>query len=149
VLDHLGKPAEAARDDWRPARHRLDGREAEQLGNTDLTPVARHVHRGQGEDLRGAVQAWELRLRERVEEFHTALGRQLPQQVRIVTFRRVGVVPGGADYAQLGILRERLDQAVDALVRCEPADEEDAVTPNLRVGPEASRIGASVHDPRA
>ena len=31
VLDDLGKPAEAARDDGRPARHRLDAREAEKL----------------------------------------------------------------------------------------------------------------------
>jgi hypothetical protein len=58
-------------------------------------------------------------------------------------------VPAGTDHAQLGIFRERLDQAVDALVRCQPADEEDAATPSIRGGPEASGIGASVYDPRS
>jgi glycosyltransferase involved in cell wall biosynthesis len=149
VLDHLGQPAEAARHNGRSARHRLDRREAEQLGNGDLPPVPRHVDRGQGQDLGASVERGELGVGERVEELDAARRGELAKQVRIVPFGRVGVVPGGTDHAQLGILRERLDQAVDALVRCQPSDEEDALTPSLRVGPEASRIGASVHDCRA
>jgi glycosyltransferase involved in cell wall biosynthesis len=58
-------------------------------------------------------------------------------------------VPAGADHAQLGVLGKRLDQAVDTFVRCQPPDEEDAATASIQVGPEASGIGPSVHDPRS
>jgi hypothetical protein len=34
-------------------------------------------------------------------------------------------------------------------VGCQTSDEEDTATPNVPVGPEASRIGASVHNPRS
>jgi glycosyltransferase involved in cell wall biosynthesis len=149
VLDHFGKPAEAARHDRRPARHRLDGRKAEKLGNRDLTPVARHVHRGQRENLCAAVEVGEIGIGDGAEEFHAAVLGQLAKQGRILAFGRFGVVPGRTGHTQLGIPRQRLDQPVDALVRSEPSDEEDAVPPTFRVGPEASRIGASVHDLRA
>jgi hypothetical protein len=64
VLDHLGKPAEAACDDRCPARHRLDARKAEKLRDADLTPVARHVHGGEGEHLRAAVDGGEVGVRD-------------------------------------------------------------------------------------
>jgi hypothetical protein len=78
-----------------------------------------------------------------------ALRGKGPEQVWILAFGRVDVVPDGTDHAQLRILGERLDQAVDALVGCQTSDEEDTATPNVPVGPEASRIGASVHNPRS
>jgi glycosyltransferase involved in cell wall biosynthesis len=71
------------------------------------------------------------------------------KEFRILAFGRIGVVPGGADHAQSGLLRERFDQAVHALVRRQPSDEEDASARRLRIWREASGIGASVDDPRS
>jgi glycosyltransferase involved in cell wall biosynthesis len=99
--------------------------------------------------LRTAVESGEVGVRDGAEELDTAMRGKRSEQSRIVAFGCVGVVPGRADHAELGLFGERLDQAVDALVRREPSDEEDAATASLRVGPEASGIGPSIDDPRA
>src|SRR4029453_18323405 len=68
VLDHPGKPADAARDDGCRACHRLDGREAEKLGDRDRTAVVRHVDGGKCKDLRAAVEGGKVGVRHRAEE---------------------------------------------------------------------------------
>jgi hypothetical protein len=70
------------------------------------------------------------------------------KQLWIFPFWRVGIVPAGADHAQLVALVERLDQSVEALVRRQPSNEEDAATARVWVGREANRIGPSVDDSR-
>jgi glycosyltransferase involved in cell wall biosynthesis len=95
------------------------------------------------------VEGRELGVGHGAEELDATLPGEPSQQLRILLFRRVGVVPCGAGHAQLGILGERLDQAVDALVRRQPSNEENAATANGRVGREARRIGPSVDDPRS
>jgi glycosyltransferase involved in cell wall biosynthesis len=149
VLDYFGKPAKAARDDGCPARHRLDDREAKKLRDRDLTPIARHIEGRKSEDLRTPEEGGEVGVRDGAEELDTALRGKRAEQFRIIAFGRVGVVPGRADHAQFGVLGERLDQAVDALVRREASNEEDAATASVRVGPEASGIGPSIDDPRS
>jgi hypothetical protein len=149
VLDHLGKPADPARDDGCRGRHRLDGGEAEKLGDRDRTAVARHVNGGECKDLRAAVDGRKVGVRDGAEELDTTLGGERPKQVWIITFGRVWVVPGGADDAQLRMLGERFNQAVDAFVRRQPSDEENAATPSIGIGPKARGIRPSVHDARS
>jgi glycosyltransferase involved in cell wall biosynthesis len=149
VLDHLGKPADAARDDGCRARHRLDCGEAEKLGDRDRPAVERHVHGREREDLRAAVEGGKVGVRDRAEELDTTLRGEGSKQVRVVAFGRVWVVAGGADDAQFRTLRKRFNQAVDAFVRRQPSDEENAATQSVGIGPEARGIGASVHDPRS
>jgi glycosyltransferase involved in cell wall biosynthesis len=148
VLDHLGEPAEPARDDGCPARHRLDGREPKKLCDRNLAAIARQLHGRQSDDLCDAVEGGQVGIVDDAEELHAALRSKSSKQVRIVPFRRVGIVPAGADHAQLGVPVERLDQSVDALVRRQPSDEEDPATTCVWVGREASRIGPSVDDSR-
>jgi glycosyltransferase involved in cell wall biosynthesis len=148
VLDHLREPAEPARHDGCPARHRLDARESKKLCNRDLAAVTRQLDGRQSEDLRRAVEGGQIGVVDDAEELDAALCRKPSKQVRIFPFWRVGIVAAGADHAQLGILGERFDQSVDALVRRQPSDEEDAATEGVRVGREANRIGASVDDSR-
>jgi glycosyltransferase involved in cell wall biosynthesis len=71
------------------------------------------------------------------------------KELRILALRRIGVVSGRSDHAQPGIFREGRDQSVDALVRRQPSNEEDASARRLRMWREASGIGASVDDPRS
>jgi glycosyltransferase involved in cell wall biosynthesis len=149
MLDHLRHPAEPARYDGCSACHRFDCRKAEQLGDSDITLVACPLDGRQGEDLRAAVERREIRVWDDAEELHAALRSEPSKEVRIIALGRVGVVPGGADHAQSGILRERFDQSVDTLVRRQSADEEDASARRLRIWPEASGIGPSVDDPRS
>jgi hypothetical protein len=94
VLDHLGKPADAARDDGCRARHRLDRGETEKLGDRDRTPVARHVDRGEREDLRAPVEGGEVGVRDGAEELSSTLRGERPKQVWIITFGRVWVMSG-------------------------------------------------------
>jgi glycosyltransferase involved in cell wall biosynthesis len=107
------------------------------------------VNGGQSDDLRAAVEGREVGVGHGAEELDAAPTGESSQQPRILAFWRVGVVPGRPDHAQLGVVGERLDQAVDALVRRQPPDEENAATANGRVGREACRIGPSVDDPRS
>ena len=146
VLHDLGQPADPARDHGRAARHRLDRRKAQELGNRDVSPVARPVYRRQRDGARLAVERGKVRVGDGAEELDAALGSEPPKQRRVVAFRRVRVVPGRADDPQLGVLRERLDQAVDALVRGQPSDEDDAAATVVTVGVEAIRVGAAVDD---
>jgi glycosyltransferase involved in cell wall biosynthesis len=149
MLDHLGKPTEPARDDGCPARHRLEPSKAKELRDRDLASVERHVDRREGEDLRAAVERAEVALGHGAEELDPALGGEPPKQLRIIAFGPPAVVSGGADDAQLGILGERLDQSVDAFVRRQPSDEENAAAGCVRVGLEARGIGPSIHDSRS
>jgi glycosyltransferase involved in cell wall biosynthesis len=105
------------------------------------------MHGGLSDDLRAAVEGRQVGVGHGAEELDAALSGQSSQQLRILAFGRVGVVPGGADHAQLGVVGERLDQAVDSLVRRQPTNEENAVTANGRVGREACRVGPSVDNP--
>jgi hypothetical protein len=84
--------------------------------------------------LRAAVEGGEVGVIDDTEELDTALGSKPSKQIRILAFGRLEVVPAGADDAKLGTLVERLDQSVDALVRCQPSDEEDAAAEGLRGG---------------
>jgi glycosyltransferase involved in cell wall biosynthesis len=149
VLDHLGKPADAARDDGCRACHRLDGGEAEKLGDRDRAAVVRHVDRGEREDLRAAVEGRQVGVRDGAQELDTTLGGERAKQVWVVTFRRVWIVAGGADDAELRMLGKCFDQAVDTFVRRQPSDEEDAATPSIGIGVKARGIRPSVHDPRS
>jgi glycosyltransferase involved in cell wall biosynthesis len=126
VLDHLGHAADPARDDRRARRHRLDRREAEQLGDGDVTSVAGPVNRRHRQHPGGAVKSRQIGLRDRAKEVDAAPCRQPPEETGIVALRRAGVVAARAGDAQLGSVRERLDEAIDALVRRQPPDEEDA-----------------------
>jgi hypothetical protein len=148
VLDHLGKPADPARDDGCPARHRLDGREPKKLSDPDRAAIARQLDGRQSEDFRTAVEGGQVRVVDDTEELDAALHGKPPKQIRIVTLWRVGIVPARADHAQLGTLVERLDQSVDALVRRQPSNEEDAATARVWGGREANRIGSPVDDSR-
>jgi hypothetical protein len=148
VLDHLGEPAEPARNDGCPARHRLDGRESKKLCDRDLAAIARLLDGRQSEDLRRAVEGGQVGVVDDAEELDGALRSKPSKQVWIFPLWRVGIVPAGADHAQLEILVERLDQSVDALVRRQPSNEEDAATARIWVGREANRIGPSVDDSR-
>jgi glycosyltransferase involved in cell wall biosynthesis len=47
------------------------------------------------------------------------------------------------------MLGKRFDQTVDAFVRRQPSDEENAATPSIGIGPKARGIGPAVHDPRS
>lgn len=123
MLDHLGESAEPARNDGCPARHRLDCRQAEELGDRDLTSVARHTHGRQGEDLRAAIEQAEVGLGNGAEELDTTLCGKPPKQLRIIAFGQLAVVSRGADDTQLGILGERVDQSVNAFMRRQPTDE--------------------------
>jgi glycosyltransferase involved in cell wall biosynthesis len=107
------------------------------------------VHRGESENLRASVEGGEVGVRDRAKQLDTTLSGKRSEEFRVVAFGRIRVVPRGADDAQLGILWERLDQAVDALVWRQPSDEEDAATAEVRVGPEAIGIRPSIHDPRS
>jgi glycosyltransferase involved in cell wall biosynthesis len=148
VLDDLGEPAEPARDDRCPARHRLDGREPKKLCDCNLAAIARQLDGRHSEDLRHAVEGGQVGVVDDAEELDAALRSKPSKQVRIFPFWRVGIVPTGADHAQPGTLVERLDQPVDALVRRQPSNEEHAVTACIWVGREANRIGPSVDDCR-
>jgi glycosyltransferase involved in cell wall biosynthesis len=149
VLDDLGEPAEPARDDGRCAGHRLDRREAEQLGDNDLTSVAGSVDGRQSEDLGASVEGREIGVGDDAEELHDAPRGEPSKELRILALGRIRVVPRGADDAQSGLLRERFKQSVDALVRREPANEEDASARRLWIWREADGIGASVDDRRS
>jgi glycosyltransferase involved in cell wall biosynthesis len=149
VLHDLGKPAEPARDDGRSAGHRLDCRETEQLGDPDLTPVASSVDGWQCEDLRPAVQRREIGVGDDAEELNMALSSKTSKKVRILALGRIAVVSGRSDHAQPGVLREGFDQSVDALVRRQPSNKEDASARLLRTRRESSGIGASVDDARS
>jgi hypothetical protein len=107
------------------------------------------VHRGEREDLRAAVEGREVGVRDRAQELDSALCGERAKQAWVITFRRVWVVAGGADDAQLRILGKRFDQAVDAFVRRQPSDEENAAAPRIGIGPKARGIGASVDDTRS
>jgi hypothetical protein len=109
VLDHLREPAEPARHDGCPARHRLDARESKKLCDRDLAAIARPLDRRQSEDLRSAIEGGQIGVVDDAEELDAALCRKPSQQVRIFPFWRVGIVAAGADHTQLGILVERLD----------------------------------------
>jgi glycosyltransferase involved in cell wall biosynthesis len=98
--------------------------------------------------LRHAVEGGQVGVVDDAEKLDAALRGKPSQQVRIVPFGRVGIVPAGANYVQLGIFGKRFDQAVHALVRRQPSNEEDAATTRVWVGQKASGIGASVHDSR-
>jgi glycosyltransferase involved in cell wall biosynthesis len=148
VLDYLGDPAEPARDDGCPARHRLDARESKKLCDRNLAAIARQLDGRQSEDLRHAVEGGQVGVVDDAFELDTALRGEASEQVRVFPLWRVGIVPAGADYAQLGRFRERLDQSVHALVRRQPSNEEDAATARVWVGREANRISASVDDSR-
>jgi hypothetical protein len=106
------------------------------------------MHGRQNEDLRRTVEGRQVGVVDDAEKLDAALRSKPSKQARIVPFRRVGIVFAGADHAQLGVVVERLDQSVDALVRRQPSDEEDAAAARVRVGREANRIGPSVHDSR-
>jgi glycosyltransferase involved in cell wall biosynthesis len=149
MLDHLGEPAEPARDDRCSAGHGLDCREAEKLRDPDLAPKARSVDGRQSEDLCTAVKRREIGVGDDAEKLHVALRSESSKELRILALGRIGVVSGRSDHAQPGILREGFDQSVDALVRRQPSNEEDASARRLRIRPEASGIGASVDDPRS
>jgi hypothetical protein len=99
--------------------------------------------------LRRAVEGREIGIADDAEKLHAPPCGEPFEQLRIIAFGRVGVVPGGADHVQLGILRQRLDQPVNALVWRQPSDEEDAATNRAPVGREANGIGTAIDDPRA
>jgi glycosyltransferase involved in cell wall biosynthesis len=103
----------------------------------------------QSEDLGAAVERRQIRVGDDAEELDAALRSEPSKELLIVPLGRVGVVPGGADHTQPGILREGFDQSVQALVGRQSSDEEDASARRLRIGREASGIGASVDDPRS
>ena len=105
------------------------------------------MHGGEREDPRAAVEGGEVGVRDRAEELDATLRGERVEQLRVLAFRQGGIVPGRTDHPQVGVLGERFEQAIDALVRCQPSDEEDAVAPSIGLGPEASGIGAAVHDP--
>jgi glycosyltransferase involved in cell wall biosynthesis len=144
VVDHLRQPAEPACDDGRPARHRLDRGETEQLRHRDFAPVARPVHRRQGNHLRPSVERRQVGVGDGAEELDGSSRGEPPKQARILPFGQAGVVPGGADDTQVGVLRQRLDQAIEALVGRHSPDEEDAAAGLVGIGREAIRVGASV-----
>jgi glycosyltransferase involved in cell wall biosynthesis len=147
VLDHLRKTAEPARDDGRSARHGLDRGKPEKLGDRDRTPIARDVHGRHRKDPRAPVQRGKVGVGDRAEDLDTALCREPAKQVGIAAFGRGGVVAGGADDAKLSAFGHGLDQAVDALVRRQPSDEEDTPADDLRVGREAHGVGTPVDHP--
>jgi glycosyltransferase involved in cell wall biosynthesis len=149
MLDHLRQPAEPARDDGGSAGHRLDCCEAKKLRDPDLTPKARSVDGRQSEDLRAAVERGEIGVGDDAEERHLALRSKPSNEFRILALGRIRVVSARSDHAQRGILREGFDQSVDALVRRQPANEEDASARRLRIWREASGIGPSVDHPRS
>jgi hypothetical protein len=134
MLDHLGEPADPARDDGCPARHRLDGREPKKLCDCDLAAIARQLDRRDSEHLRHAVEGGQVGVADDAEELDAALRSKPSEQVRIFPFWRIGIVPAGADHTQLGALVERLDQSVDALVRRQSPDEKDAAAARVWVG---------------
>jgi glycosyltransferase involved in cell wall biosynthesis len=107
------------------------------------------VDRWERDDLRAAVEGGKVSVRDGAEELDTTLRGERPKQVWIITFGRVWVVAGGSDDAKLRMLGKRFDQAVDAFVRRQPSDEENAATPSIGIGPKARGIGPSVHDPRS
>jgi glycosyltransferase involved in cell wall biosynthesis len=78
-----------------------------------------------------------------------ALGSKPSKEPRILALGRIAVVSGRADQAQRGVLRKGFDQPVDALVRRQTSNEEDASARRLGTWREASGIGASVDDPRS
>jgi hypothetical protein len=141
VVDDLGEPAEPARDDGCSAGHRLDRREAEKLRDPDLTPKARLVDGRESENLRAAIKGREIRVGDDAEELHVALRSEPSNELRIVALGRIGIVSGRSDDAQPGVLREGFDQSVDALVRRQPANEEDAFARRLWIWREAGGIG--------
>jgi hypothetical protein len=107
------------------------------------------VHGGEREDLGAAVEGGEVDVRDRAEELDSTLRGERAEQLRVLALRRGGIVSGRTHHPEDGIVGERFDEAVDALVRRQPSDEEDAVATTVRVRPEASRIRAAVHDPRS
>jgi glycosyltransferase involved in cell wall biosynthesis len=149
MLDDLGEPAEPARDHGCSAGHRLDCRKAKELRDPDLTAIARSVNRRQSENLRAAVKAGEIGVRDDAQEIDGAPCSKPSKERRILAFRWIGVVPGRSNHAQPRLLRERFDQSVDALVRRQPSNEEDAFARPLWLRRETSGIGASVDDPRS
>jgi hypothetical protein len=102
-----------------------------------------------GKDTRASVQGGEVDVGDDTDEFDTAPCSKPPKQLGIIAFGWVVVVAGGPHHAQRIVLGERLDQAVNALVRGQPSNEEDAATVCLRVGREANRIGTSINDGRS
>jgi glycosyltransferase involved in cell wall biosynthesis len=105
------------------------------------------VYRRQRDDLRLAVEPREVDVGNDAEEPDAFSRRESSEQIGIVPFGRVGIVPGGAGDAQLDTVGERFDQAVDALVRRQPPDEDDAATSLPGLGREPMRVGSSVDDP--
>lgn len=149
MVDHLWHPADSARNDRCSARHGLDRRQAEKLRELDLAPVARSPNGRQSQDLRAAVEGRKVGIGDDAEDLNAPLRSKAAKEVRIIALGRVPVVPGGADHPQLGILGERFDQSVHALVRSQPSNEEDASALCLRIGPKADGIRPSIDDPRS
>lgn len=149
IFYDLGEPAEPARDDGRSACHRLDCREAEQLGDLDLTPIAGSVDGGQSEDLRAAVKRRQIGVGDDAEELHVTRSSKPSKELRILPLGQIAVVPRRSDHAQPGVHREGFDQSVDALVRRQPTNEEHAPAPGFRFGREASGIGPAVDHSRS
>ncbi len=89
-----------------------------------------------------------MRFRDGTEELHAAAFGKPSKQVRVLALGQLGIVTRRSDDAKVSLVRECLDQAVDALVRREPPDEEDAAARGVALGREAIGVGASIDDAR-
>jgi hypothetical protein len=105
------------------------------------------VDRREREHLRAAEEGRKVGVRDGAEELDTTVRGERPKQAWINTFGQIWIVAGGADDVQLRMLGKRFDQAVDAFVRGQPSDEENAATASIGIGPKARGICPSVHDP--
>ncbi len=149
VLDDLGQAADAAADDRRAARHRLEGDEPEELRDGDAAPEAGLVDGGKRENRRLAEEAGKVVVRDGTEEADVPPPGQALEQRGVVALGWVAVVAAGADDRERRPPGQRPDQPVDALVRRQAPDEEDASAAGVFAGAVAVAVDAAVDDARA
>ena len=148
VLHDLRQPAEPAADDGRPARHRLENDEAEQLGDRDPAAVARDVNGRERDDGGLPDERGELLVGHGPEEAHGPPAGEPPEELAVLALGRLGIVPARADDGERRAGGQSADEAVDALVRRQPSDEQDAAPGRVRAGAKPLAIHAAVDDAR-
>jgi hypothetical protein len=144
VVDDLRNTADAAADHRRSARHRFEHGQAEQLGYRDMSPVARLMHRWQDEHRRMAVEPGKFMFVDAAGEADILAFGKVRGEVGIVPLRCSAVVARRACESEVGVVGQRSEQHVDALVRCEAPDEQDAGAALAGFGMEAVGVGATV-----
>ena len=148
MLDDFGEAADPARDDGRPARHRLEDGEPQKLGDRDVAAVARPVHGREDEHPGLPIERGEVAVGHGAEKLDSPASGEALEEGRVVALGWTRIVSGRAGDAELGVVRKGGDEPIDSFVRRDAADEENAAADEIAIREEALRVGAAVDDSR-